>query len=136
MYDAEGGGGKLSFVGDTVSKAPGGAGGYVVSQTHFLVDPDEAENLIKGLEEAHKELAKARRAADTIAVMPSPGKDAYSGFATLKIRETVTAEHGGYAWANEEARKALEKTIRNIREALAAYKSTNSAARDALKPKD
>lgn len=137
MYDAEGGGGKLSFVGDTVSKAPGGAGaGYVVSQTRFYVDPDEAENLIKGLDAAVKELQKAKRAADEISQSQSPGKDAYSGFATLKIRETAGMQEGGYGWANEEAQKALMRTIQNIKDSLAAYKGTDSAAQDALKPKD
>ncbi|GAA0253256.1 hypothetical protein GCM10010492_62370 [Saccharothrix mutabilis subsp. mutabilis] len=136
MYDAEGGGGKLSFVGDTVSKAPGGAGGYVVSQTRFFVDPDEAENLIKGLDAAVKELQKAKRAADEISQSGSPGKDAYSGFATLKIRETAGTQQGGYGWANEEAQKALMNTIQNIKDALAAYKNTDSAAQDALKPRD
>lgn len=136
MYDAEGGGGKLSFVGDTVSKAPGGAAGYVVSQTRFFVDPDEAENLIKGLEKAYLELRNAKRYSDQITQVQSPGKDAYSGFATLKIRETAGDQQGGYGWANEEARKALKKTIQNIKDALAAYKGTDSAAEGALKPRD
>lgn len=137
MYDAEGGGGKLSFVGDTVSKAPGGAGaGYVISQTRFFVDPDEAENLIKGLNAAIKELQLAKRFSDEITRTQSPGKDAYSGFATLKIRETAGNQEGGYGWANEKAQEALLNTIQNIKDALAAYKTTDSAAEDALKPRD
>ncbi|MFI9812433.1 hypothetical protein [Saccharothrix variisporea] len=139
MYDAEGGGGKLSFMGDTVSKAPGGAGGaagYVISQTRFFVDPDEAQNLIKGLEAAVKELQLAKRYSDDITRTQSPGKDAYSGFATVKIRETASDLEGGYGWANQKAQEALLKTIQNIRDALAAYKTTESAAEDALKPRD
>ncbi|NUT98589.1 MAG: hypothetical protein HOY78_41925 [Saccharothrix sp.] len=136
MYDAEGGGGKLSFVGDTVAKAPGGAAGYVVSQTRFFVDPHEAQNLIKGLDAAVKELEKAKRASDDITMSESPGKDAYSGFATLKIRETAGTQEGGYGWANEEARKALKKTIQNIKDALAAYQDTELVAENALKPRD
>ncbi|GAA1357568.1 hypothetical protein [Saccharothrix algeriensis] len=134
MLDAGGGGAKLGFVADTVARGPGA--GYVATQTKFSVDPAEAQRLIDGLKQALEKLVNTKLVSDEIAASNSPGKDVYSGMATLTIRKTASDEPGGYGWANLEARKALENTIENIQKALDEYQGTDSAAADALKPKE
>ncbi len=133
MLDAGGGGGKLGFVADTVAKGPGA--GFVSTQTRFYVEPDEAQRLIDGLKQALEKLTATKQVSDEIAVTQSPGKDVYSGIATLTIRKTAGDEEGGYGWANRKAQVALQNTIMNIQKALDEYKGTDSAAADALKPK-
>ncbi|MEU4802808.1 hypothetical protein [Actinosynnema sp. NPDC023587] len=133
MLDAGGGGGKLGFVADTVAKGPGA--GFVSTRTTFFVEPGEAQRLIDGLKEALEKLLETKRTAERIAAANSPGKDVYSGVATLTLRKTAGDEEGGYGWANLKAQQTLEKTISNIQQALDEYRATDSAAADALKPK-
>ncbi|MEU4444008.1 hypothetical protein AB0K14_11245 [Actinosynnema sp. NPDC050801] len=134
MLDAVGGGGakKIGFVADTVASGPGGAG-LVASQTHFSVDPEQAQKLIDGLIEARDKLQALEKKADRLVGVQSPGKDPYSGFATLAIRRSAGGDPGGYIWANKEAYKALTNTILNIQAALANYKSQDQATADAFK---
>lgn len=134
MLDAGGGGGKLGFVADTVAKGAGA--GFVTTRTKFFVEPDEAQRLIDGLKQALEKLIRIRDLSDEIMASGSPGKDVYSGFATMAIRRTAGTDPGGYGWANLKAQEALENTIENIQKALDEYKGTDSAAADALKPKD
>ncbi|WP_433269430.1 hypothetical protein ACQPZF_06965 [Actinosynnema sp. CS-041913] len=119
---------------DTVAKGPGA--GFVTTKTKFFVDPGEAQRLIDGLKQALEKLIETRDTAEEITFTGSPGKDVYSGFATLAIHKTAGSEEGGYSWANQKAQEALENTIENITKALDEYKGTDSAAADALKPKD
>lgn len=94
------------------------------TQTKFSVDPAEAEKLIKGLLEARRELTRLYDDAADIVNINSPGKDIYSGFATMAVRKAAGDEAGGYRWANLEAQKALDETIKNIEDALKVYRET------------
>ena len=134
MLDAGGGGGakQIRFVADTVSAGPAGAG-LTASQTSFSVDPAQAQKLIDGLTEARDRLQALERQAERLLNVQSPGKDPYSGFATLAIRNAAGAEAGGYLWANKEAYKALTNTMRNIQAALDTYKNQDQATADAFK---
>lgn len=134
MLDAGGGGRKLGFTADTV--AGGAGGGFVSTKTRFYVEPAEAERLLDGLKLALEKLLDVKRETEQILFGKPPGKDVYSGMATLAIQRAAGSEEGGYAWANLKAQEALEKTIANIQQALDEYKGTDSAAADALKPKD
>jgi hypothetical protein len=132
MLDA--GGAKLGFVADTVSA--GANAGFAATQTNFSVDPDQAQKLIDDLKLALEQLIEAKKPADRIASVPSPAEDTYSVQATTAIRTMAGQDPGGYGWANLKAREALENTIENIQKALDEYKSTDSGAGEALKPKD
>lgn len=134
MLDAGGGGGakQIKFVADTVSAGPAGSG-LTASQTQFSVDPEQAQKLIDGLTEARDKLQGLVLQAERLAGVQSPGKDPYSGFATLAIRKSAGGEEGGYVWANKEAYKALTNTILNIQAALETYKGQDEATADAFK---
>jgi hypothetical protein len=111
--------------------AAAGAGGGGVAK--FSVDPDQAQKMIDGLKEALQQLRVLRRSSERIQSSGAPGPDPYSGYATLAMRKTAGAEPGGYLWANEQAQKALEQTIKNIEKALAEYRATDEAAKSAMK---
>ncbi|GAA3876008.1 hypothetical protein GCM10022243_46140 [Saccharothrix violaceirubra] len=132
MREADGGGGKVDFIAETVT---GGAAGssLVGTQTKFSVDPAQARKLIDGLYAALDKLTKLAQEADRLRQTESPGKDLYSGFATLAIRKAAGTDPGGYAWANDQARKALKKTIENIEAALRQYEATERVAEHGLK---
>ncbi|GGN13318.1 hypothetical protein GCM10011609_62230 [Lentzea pudingi] len=111
--------------------AAAGAGGGGVAK--FSVEPEQAQKMIDGLKEALRELLKLRRASEKLKLSGAPGPDPYSGYATLAMRKTAGAEPGGYQWANDQAVKALEQTIKNIEKALAEYRATDEAASTAMK---
>ncbi len=133
MLDAGGGGGvkKIGFVADTVSSGPAGSG-LVASQTRFSVDPEQAQKLIEGLTEARDRLQELLNDSYQLTNISSPGKDPYSGFATLAIQRAGGTEPGGYGWANKEAYKALDNTINNIKASLENYKNQDQATADAF----
>lgn len=134
MFDAaEGAAKRIGFVAETVSRDAAGLAARA-TQTQFTVAPDQAQKLLDGLTEALRRLRAATREADDIRRTGSPGKDVYSGLATMAIHRTAGEEEGGYQWANAKAQEALEKTIRNINDALAQYRQTESAVTDAFKP--
>ncbi|MBB5808127.1 hypothetical protein F4560_007895 [Saccharothrix ecbatanensis] len=134
MFDAEIGVGakQIGFVADTVASGPAGAG-LVASQTKFSVDPQQAQKLIDGLIEARDKLQGLMDAAERLVGVQSPGKDPYSGSATLAIRRSAGEDVGGYKWANKEAYKALTNTILNIQASLENYKNQDQATADAFK---
>ncbi|MFD0203210.1 MULTISPECIES: hypothetical protein [Saccharothrix] len=134
MLDAGGGGGvkRIGFMADTVSAGPAGSG-LTASQTQFSVDPEQAQKLIDGLVEARDKLQVLVREAERLSAVQSPGKDPYSGFATLAIRRSAGAEEGGYLWANKQAYKALTNTILNVQAALESYKNQDQETADAFK---
>ncbi|PSL56792.1 hypothetical protein B0I31_103549 [Saccharothrix carnea] len=135
MLDAGGGGGvkRIGFVADTVSAGPSGSGaGLVASQTHFSVDPQQAQKLIDGLVEARDRLQELFDQSYQLSNISSPGKDPYSGFAALAIQRAGGTEVGGYGWANQEAYKALNNTINNIQASLESYKNQDQATADAF----
>lgn len=109
--------------------AGAGAGGV----TKFSVDPDQAQKMIDGLKQAVAKLQLLRKKGDELAQSGAPGPDPYSGWATLAMRDAAGTQAGGYVWANDEAVKALEQTIKNIEKALAKYRGTDDAAQTALK---
>lgn len=109
--------------------AGAGAGGVA----KFSVDPDQAQKMIDGLKLAIEKLMELRTASQKVQMSGAPGPDPYSGYATLAMRKTAGAEPGGYQWANEQAQKALEQTIKNIEKALAEYRATDEAAQTAMK---
>jgi hypothetical protein len=117
-------------VGAAVGAAAGAGGGGV---TKFSVDPDQAQKMIDGLNEALQQLLKLRKVGERLQLAGAPGPDPYSGYATLAMRKTAGSEPGGYLWANEQAQKALEQTIKNIEKALAEYRATEEAAQTAMK---
>jgi hypothetical protein len=125
----------VATVGAAVGAAAGnvaaGAGG--AGTTRFSVDPDQAQNMIKGLKDAVDKLIDLKEKSRILQQTGAPGPDPYSGLATLKMRETAGDNPGGYGWANEAAQKALLKTIENIEKALADYRSTDDAAKNAVK---
>lgn len=135
--DAGGGIGKsISFVAETISKTAADVAGTVwnhLTQTQFSVDIDQAPKLIESLTLAVEKLDEAYQKSAVLRAVQSPGKDPYSGFTTLAIRQSAGDEEGGYGWANAEAKKALVKTIENIKIAIEAYGRTDEAASDALK---
>ncbi|GAA3887773.1 hypothetical protein GCM10022243_60750 [Saccharothrix violaceirubra] len=132
MYEADGGGGKVDFVAETVT---GGAGGssLVGSQTKFSVDPTQAHKLIDGLRKALDKLTQLDAHREQLETTNAPGKDIYSGFAAMAIRKAAGTDVGGYAWANAQARAALTKTIENIEAALKQYQGTEENAEQGLK---
>jgi hypothetical protein len=109
--------------------AGAGAGGVA----KFSVDPDQAQKMIVGLKQAIEKLRDLRIKGDELTQSGAPGPDPYSGWATLQMREKAGTEAGGYMWANDEAVKALEQTVKNIEKALAEYRGTDEAAQTALK---
>ncbi|MEV6713719.1 hypothetical protein AB0M48_16965 [Lentzea sp. NPDC051208] len=111
--------------------AAAGAGGGGVAK--FSVDPDQAQKMIDGLKEALQKLLDLRKDAAKLQSAGAPGPDPYSGLATFAMRKTAGSEPGGYLWANEQAQKALEQTIKNIEKALAEYRATDEAAKTAMK---
>ncbi|MBP2334076.1 hypothetical protein JOF41_000254 [Saccharothrix coeruleofusca] len=132
VFDAaEGAAKRIGFVAENVAMDAAGP----VARTRFTVAPDQAQKLIVGLEEALRHLIAARRSADEINRVGSPGKDVYSGMATISLQQVAGQNEGGYLWANLKAKEALEKTIENVRNALEEYQRTESAATDAFKPK-
>ncbi|MBB4964505.1 hypothetical protein [Saccharothrix violaceirubra] len=132
VREADGGGGKVDFIAETVT---GGAAGssLVGTQTKFSVDPAQARKLIEGLEAAKDKLTELALAGEQLIQAESPRKDLYSAFATLAIRKAAGTEPGGYMWANTQARDALEKTIKNIEAALLQYETTENSAEHGLK---
>lgn len=133
MLDAGGAIGKrIGFVADTVAAGGPGAG-LVATQTQFSVDPAQAQKLINGLADARDRLQKLNRAAVQLQSMGSPGKDVYSGMATLAIQRAAGEDAGGYAWANKMAFDALNATIQNIQASLDTYKNQDEATADAFK---
>jgi hypothetical protein len=108
--------------------APAGSTG-----TKFSVDPEQAEQLVKDLEAAVKELRDIAEQVRPLTDLPSPGKDWYSGVAASKIREIAGDNPGGYLKANSEAREALAKTILNIQDALKVYRETEANAQTAMR---
>ncbi|WP_086668494.1 hypothetical protein [Lentzea kentuckyensis] len=108
-----------------------GAGGAGVKR--FSVEPSQAQKMIDGLKAAVEHLNDLRNTATNLKQSGAPGPDPYSGWATLAMRQAAGEEPGGYLWANDLARKALEKTIENIEKALAEYRGTDDAAKAAMK---
>ncbi|GAA3848245.1 hypothetical protein GCM10022243_12850 [Saccharothrix violaceirubra] len=102
------------------------------TQTQFSIDIDKAPQLIASLEQAIEKLLKAYRDAEELTKSHPPGKDIYSGFAAMAMRKAAGDEEGGYRWANEKAREALQKTIDNIKAAVAGYRRTEGVAHDAF----
>ncbi|WP_112275429.1 hypothetical protein [Lentzea terrae] len=111
-----------------VASGAGGAG-----TAKFSVDPDQAQKMIDGLKQAIERLVELEQQAGRLQRSGAPGPDPYSGWATLAMRQAAGKDPGGYAWANEAAQKALEKTIENIEKALAKYRGTDEAAKNAVK---
>ncbi|WP_439423042.1 hypothetical protein [Saccharothrix sp. HUAS TT10] len=117
---------------DTVAAGPAGAG-LVATRTRFSVDPEQAQKLIDGLLDARDRLQELYDQSHQLTGISSPGKDPYSGFATLAIHRAGGTEAGGYGWANQEAYKALDNTIKNIEAALETYKNQDRESEDAFK---
>lgn len=111
--------------------AAGAAAG--AGTTRFSVDPSQAQKMIDGLKAAVEQLSSLRNNGLELKEAGAPGPDPYSGMATIAMRDAAGEQAGGYLWANDLARKALEKTIDNIEKALAEYRGTDEAAKSALK---
>ncbi|MFD4639445.1 hypothetical protein ACFWN2_19170 [Lentzea sp. NPDC058436] len=124
------GAGVGAALGAAAGSAAGAGGGGVAK---FSVDPDQAQKMIDGLKQALEKLLVLEDKSAEIHYHGAPGPDPYSGYATLGQRKTAGGEPGGYLWANREARKALEQTIKNIEKALAEYRATDDAAKSAMK---
>lgn len=124
---------RLEFMARTPTAAGAAAQAAGSSLTKFTVDPDEAENFIKGLVKARDELEILYDQAVKLVNVNSPGKDIYSGFATAKIRQVGGDEEGGYRWSNLKGQEALSETIENIQKALDKYRETDGNATDAFK---
>ncbi|MEU4804484.1 hypothetical protein [Actinosynnema sp. NPDC023587] len=127
---------RISFAAETVGTVAAGVAGGVwanITQTQFSIDIAQAPKLIETLGQAIKELDKAYQKSTALRSIQSPGKDPYSGFTALAIRQSAGDGEGGYGWANREARKAFEHTIENIQKAIDDYGKTDDAAREALK---
>jgi hypothetical protein len=133
MLDAGGGGGaaQIEFLADTVTAGPAGSG-LTASQTQFRVDPQQAQKLIDGLTEARDRLQELLNQSYGLTNLSSPGKDPYSGFATLAIQRAGGMEEGGYGWANKKAFEALNNTIDNIQASLDTYKNQDQVTADAF----
>ncbi|NGY61185.1 hypothetical protein G7043_19845 [Lentzea sp. NEAU-D13] len=109
------------------------AGAAGAGTARFSVDPDQAQKMIDGLQDAITKLTELSRKGDELTQSGAPGPDPYSGWATLQMRKSAGPQAGGYMWANDAAIKALEKTIENIKKALAEYRGTDDAAKTAMK---
>jgi hypothetical protein len=141
-----GGGGQIDFWAETpVVGAVAGAAGVVAAgaaaaavgagaaagwsggttQTKFSVSPDQAQNLINGLNDALSQLQDLYDQSLKLRTVGSPGKDFYSGSATLAVRKAAGEDAGGYGWANKQAQTALKNTIQNIKSALQSYQSVD-----------
>lgn len=146
-----GGGGQIDFWAETpvvgaVAGAAGVAAGAAAAaavgagaawaggttQTKFSVSPDQAQNLINGLNDALSQLQDLYDRSLTLRTVGSPGKDFYSGTATLAIRKSAGEDPGGYGWANKQAQAALKNTIQNIKNALQSYQSVDHSNQQAF----
>src|ERR1041384_4749664 len=87
-------------VGAAAAAAGAAAGAAGAGTTRFAVDPDQAQKMITGLEEASRQLKDLMRDAEILKSTGSPGPDPYSGLATIAMRRAAGEEAGGYAWAN------------------------------------
>lgn len=112
-----------------VDNATGAVSG---GSTRFSIDPDQAQKMVTGLEQAIEELRNLNREAQTLTRVGSPGPDPFSGYATLAVRKAAGNEEGGYGWANQKAIEALEKTIESIKTNLANYRQTDDANKNAM----
>lgn len=110
--------------------------GPAPTSTAMQVDLAEAPKLIEGLKAAIDQLQSAYDEANLSSFWGTLGEDPYSKGVTTTITAAVGGDPGGYAWANEQARNALLKTIENIEKSMADYGSTDAAAQDSLTPKD
>lgn len=118
---------QLDSASGNVSSGMGTAG-----TTRFSIDPDQAQKMITGLEQAVEKLRGLRLDAENLEFMGAPGPDPYSGYATLAMRDAAGNKEGGYGWANQKAIDALEKTIESIKTNLANYRQTDDAAETAM----
>ncbi|MEU5690352.1 hypothetical protein [Actinosynnema sp. NPDC020468] len=125
-------GGRLTFVADTVSSGPAGAG-LAAARTRFSVDPDQAQKLIDGLKEALEQVIDFRRNTLVLGQMGSPGNDGYSQTAVESMKTSAGTEEGGYSYAIAKAQDVIESTITQVQDALDQYKNTESAVGDAFK---
>lgn len=123
--------GAVGAVAGAAAGVTAGAGGGGVVK--FSVDPDQAHKMIEGLKKAIERLMELETESGQIQTAGAPGPDPFSGYATLAMRKTAGTEAGGYRWANREAQKALEWTIKNIEQQLANYQKTDEAAQSAMK---
>jgi hypothetical protein len=124
---------RVNFVAETPVMDAAGGGLSGVTSTNFSVAPEEAENLKKGLEDALDRLQQLYSDSGRLQQVGSPGKDPYSGFATLAMRNAAGDDEGGYGWANLQAQQALQNTIKNIEEAIANYRATEEANQQAFR---
>jgi hypothetical protein len=120
-----------AVAGAAAAAGASGAGGAGVKR--FSVEPSQAQKMIDGLKAAVEHLSSLRNNGLELQQAGAPGPDPYSGWATLAVRQAAGDQPGGYLWANDLARKALEKTIENIEKALAEYRGTDDAAKTAMK---
>jgi len=100
--------------------------------TRFSIDPDQAQKMVTGLQQAIEQLRNLQRDAKDLTNAGAPGPDPYSGYATIAMRKAAGDEEGGYGWANRRAIEALEKTILSIETNLANYRETDDAAKNAM----
>jgi hypothetical protein len=103
------------------------------TQTKFSVDPEQAQKLIDGLTAARDRLEALYRESWQLRNAASPGKDMYSGFATLAIRKSAGDDEGGYGWANQKAQEALTHTMENIQKALDKYRGVDNSNQQPFK---
>ncbi|MEV6238240.1 hypothetical protein [Lentzea sp. NPDC051838] len=113
--------------------AGGAAGAPAGGVTKFSVDPDQAQKMIDGLNLAIQKLVDLEKKSGQLKLAGAPGPDPVSEQAKTSMTKTAGENPGGYQWANREARKALEQTVKNIEKALAKYRGTDDAAHAALK---
>jgi hypothetical protein len=114
------GGGGSPWLSDVVSFTADTPSG---SQT-FRVSRDGVDNLIKGLEDALGQLEDVYNKAPRLKITSPPGGDPYSAQAMTRINDAAGEKQGGHAWANQQARHALENTISNLRASAQAYQNT------------
>lgn len=119
-----------------VAGAADAAAGAVWSgttQTKFSVDPEQAQKLIEGLAAGRNKLADLYGQSWLLRNTQSPGKDMYSGFATLAIRKSAGDDEGGCGWADTKAQEALQHTMDNIQKSLDDYRGVDATNQQAFK---
>lgn len=104
-----------------------------VTRTTMHVDPDAAEKLITDLSLAKDKLMDLYEKSWQLRNAESPGKDMYSGLATLAIRKSAGDDPGGYGWANLKGREALQTTMDNIQAALDKYRELDGDGQQAFR---
>ncbi|GGM83438.1 hypothetical protein GCM10012275_62580 [Longimycelium tulufanense] len=89
----------------------------------LVVAPENAEQLIRGLEAALEKLDRINEKARSLTKIEAPGSgDPHTQYAIREISRLASDEEGCHGQANKRYQKALQNVIDNLRASLEAYR--------------